>query len=286
MPPTPHGEQPPLLWGLPPILPEGRMQALVLGSFPSVASLESKQYYAHPQNWFWRVLEHCGVIESASAPYEERVRRLRRIGLGVWDLYGQVRREGSGDDRIHDAVTNRIDLLHERERPLPHPPQRPPPARMESQVQRDRGKAHPAPINQPPPPPLEYARIPRRRPGGVVHRAPLDRLPRTEWLRCRVRTRTSPGETLLEDCVEALHLTIADAARHLRVEEEALAAICECRAPITADMAVRFEQAFGSTADHWLRMQAAHDLAQARKTACKIKRIERAVYLRSPRHRS
>ena len=119
MPLTPHREQPPLLWGLPPILPEGRMQALVLGSFPSVASLESKQYYAHPQNWFWRVLEHCGVIESASAPYEERVRRLRRIGLGVWDLYGQVRREGSGDDRIHDAVANRIDLLHEARGPFP-----------------------------------------------------------------------------------------------------------------------------------------------------------------------
>ena len=119
MPPTPHGEPTPLLWGLPPILPEGRMQALILGSFPSVASLESKQYYAHPQNWFWRVLEHCGVIESASAPYEERVRRLRRIGLGVWDLYGQVRREGSGDDRIHDAVANRIDLLHEARGPFP-----------------------------------------------------------------------------------------------------------------------------------------------------------------------
>ena len=152
MPPTPHREQPPLLWGLPPILPEGRMQALVLGSFPSVASLESKQYYAHPQNWFWRVLEHCGVIESAAAPYAERVRRLRRIGLGVWDLYGQVRREGSGDDRIHDAIANRIDLLHERERPLPHPAQRPPPARMESPLQRDRGRAHPHSHQQAPAP--------------------------------------------------------------------------------------------------------------------------------------
>ena len=84
------------------------------------------------------------------------------------------------------------------------------------------------------------------------------------------------GETLRADCIEALQLTIAAAAKHLLVEE-ALAAICECRAPVTADMAVRFEQAFGSTADHWLRMQAAHDLAQPRKTACKIKRIARAA---------
>ena len=88
---------------------------------------------------------------------------------------------------------------------------------------------------------------------------------------------THPGDTIREDCIEALGLTIAEAAEHLQVDEAALAAICECRAPITADMAIRFEQAFGSTADFWLRRQAAHDLAQARKTACNIKRIERAA---------
>jgi len=86
-----------------------------------------------------------------------------------------------------------------------------------------------------------------------------------------------PGRTIRYDCVEALGLTIAEAAEHLQVEEETLAAICECRAPITADMAVRFEMAFGSTADFWLRLQSAYDLAQARKTACEIRRIERAA---------
>ncbi len=73
-----------------------------------------------------------------------------------------------------------------------------------------------------------------------------------------------PGETLREDCIEALGLTIAEAAEHLQVDEQALAAICECKAPITADLAIRFEQAFGSTAEHWLRMQVAHDLGRAR----------------------
>ena len=86
-----------------------------------------------------------------------------------------------------------------------------------------------------------------------------------------------PGETVLEDCIEPLGLTITEAADHLQVNEDLLSAICECRAPITADMAIRFEMAFGSTADHWLRMQAAHDLAQARKIACNIKRIDRAA---------
>ena len=88
-----------------------------------------------------------------------------------------------------------------------------------------------------------------------------------------------PGRMLLRDCIEALGLTVAEAAEHLKVDEQDLAAICECRVPITADMAVRFEQAFGSTADAWLRMQMAHDLAQARRNVeqVSIKRIERAA---------
>ena len=86
-----------------------------------------------------------------------------------------------------------------------------------------------------------------------------------------------PGEIILHDCIEALDLTVAEAAHHLQIKERALAAICECNAPVTADMAIRFEMAFGSTADFWLRLQNAYDLAQARKNACEIKRIERAA---------
>ena len=54
---------------------------------------------------------------------------------------------------------------------------------------------------------------------------------------------------VLWDCIEALNLTIGDAAVHPQVEEDALTAICERQAPITADMAIRLEMAFGSTAD-------------------------------------
>ncbi len=44
-----------------------------------------------------------------------------------------------------------------------------------------------------------------------------------------------------------------------------------------ADLAVRFEIAFGSTADTWLVLQNAYDLAQVRKAGCEIERIERAA---------
>ena len=107
-----------MLQGLPPILPEGEIRALILGSFPSVRSLETQQYYAHPQNWFWRVMQHCGVV-GATAPYEDHVEQVKARQIAIWDLYEQVRREGSGDDRIRDAAPNPIGELLESQGPFP-----------------------------------------------------------------------------------------------------------------------------------------------------------------------
>lgn len=117
----PHSDQEraPLLAGLPPILPAGPVRALVLGSFPSVMSLESQQYYGNPHNWFWRVLCHCGVIEDPAAPYRVRVAAVRRNRLAIWDLYDRVRRPGSGDDRITDATPNRVGALLAERGPFP-----------------------------------------------------------------------------------------------------------------------------------------------------------------------
>ncbi len=104
--------------GLAPILPEGEIRALILGSFPSVRSLETGEYYAHPQNWFWRVMAHCGVIEDARAPYVERVEQVRERGIAVWDLYGRVRREGSGDDAIREPAANAVGEVIGWEQPV------------------------------------------------------------------------------------------------------------------------------------------------------------------------
>lgn len=97
----------PMLQGLPPILPAGPIRALVLGSFPSIASLRSGQYYEHAGNRFWRVLAHCNVIEDPDTPYAMRITAVRCHGLAIWDLYALVRRQGSGDDRIRTLLAKR-----------------------------------------------------------------------------------------------------------------------------------------------------------------------------------
>ncbi len=84
-----------------------------------------------------------------------------------------------------------------------------------------------------------------------------------------------PGRTILHDCIEPLGLTVTASAKVLGVARPTLSNVINGKAGISPEMAIRLEKAFGSTADAWLRMQAAHDLAQARKRekSIKVKRV-------------
>ncbi len=85
-----------------------------------------------------------------------------------------------------------------------------------------------------------------------------------------------PGRTILHDCLEPLGLTVTAGARVLGVTRPTLSNVINGKAGISPEMSIRLEKAFGSTADAWLRMQAAYDLAQARKREKDIK-VERVV---------
>ena len=98
-------EEPGLLTGLPPILDAG-IETLILGSFPSPASLAAQQYYAHRQNQFWRVL--AAVLDEAlvDADYIEKQHCLLRRQIGVWDVYRRCQRQGALDSAIRSAEPN------------------------------------------------------------------------------------------------------------------------------------------------------------------------------------
>ena len=72
-----------------------------------------------------------------------------------------------------------------------------------------------------------------------------------------------PGSGLRDD-IEALGLSVAETAAGLGVTRQQLHNVISGKSVITPDMALRLEKAIGSSAEHWLRLQLAFDLAQAR----------------------
>jgi TDG/mug DNA glycosylase family protein len=89
-------------------------RVLVLGTVPSLKSLEMRQSYAHPQNLFWPFM---GVLFDAGPelPYAERIARLHAAGVGIWDVLKHCERPGSLDSSILVAseVPNDIPALLE-----------------------------------------------------------------------------------------------------------------------------------------------------------------------------
>lgn len=104
------------LYGLPPIVGP-RTRVLILGSFPGVASLRAQQYYAHPHNQFWRILQAIWPSDALLAyadSYEKRSKWLLDHGLGVWDVYASCERDGSLDSAIRNPEVNDFAALKAR----------------------------------------------------------------------------------------------------------------------------------------------------------------------------
>ncbi|NBQ88898.1 MAG: DNA-deoxyinosine glycosylase [Betaproteobacteria bacterium] len=102
----------PRLHGLPPLVSE-HTTVLVLGSFPGGRSLQLRQYYAHPQNHFWPIMQSLWPDAWAQAQrhadladYDVRCNWLLSRGVGLWDVYESCLREGSLDANIRDAQLN------------------------------------------------------------------------------------------------------------------------------------------------------------------------------------
>ena len=87
---------------------------LLLGTVPSLRSLEMHQSYAHPHNLFWPFM---GILYDAGPelPYSERIARLHAAGVGIWDVLKDCHRPGSLDSSIRagSEVPNDIPGLLE-----------------------------------------------------------------------------------------------------------------------------------------------------------------------------
>ncbi|HWF68362.1 MAG TPA: DNA-deoxyinosine glycosylase [Mycobacterium sp.] len=88
----------PLLEGFAPVVDDGA-RLLILGSFPSVQSLATRQYYGNPRNAFWPITSALLGFD-AQAAYETRLAALQSHGVALWDVLHKCRRPGSSDAKI------------------------------------------------------------------------------------------------------------------------------------------------------------------------------------------
>ncbi len=88
-----------------------------------------------------------------------------------------------------------------------------------------------------------------------------------------------PGELILHDWIGGPVQNVAAAAEHMQVSAESLEDICQGKAPVTTEMAVRLSKALGSTPRFWIQLQANYYAARVEEMLDQfnIKLIERAT---------
>lgn len=97
---------------LPPIV-DVRTKVLIVGSMPSVQSLEKQEYYGNPRNHFWPIM---GALLHEDIPviYAERIQLVLKNGIGLWDVISHCERKGSLDSAIKNEVPNDFPTLFQQ----------------------------------------------------------------------------------------------------------------------------------------------------------------------------
>ncbi len=79
-----------------------------------------------------------------------------------------------------------------------------------------------------------------------------------------MRNPAHPGE-IIQEYMEGLGLTVSALAEHLKITRANLSRIIHGKTGVSAEMALRLSEAFGTSPEVWIRLQANYDLANARR---------------------
>lgn len=89
-----------------------KSEILILGSMPGVKSLEEQQYYAHPQNRFWKLMgKICNANNLPELSYQKKLQILLKNKIALWDVIKSCNRNGSLDSNIKNEIPNDISEL-------------------------------------------------------------------------------------------------------------------------------------------------------------------------------
>lgn len=92
-------------------------RVLILGSMPSVKSLEEHQYYGHPRNQFWPImfdLLHSDMVHGPEEEeYQKKLELIKAHCIAIWDVLESCDREGSLDSDIKNESPNDIKCFLE-----------------------------------------------------------------------------------------------------------------------------------------------------------------------------
>ena len=83
---------------------------LILGSFPSVKSRETKFFYGHPQNRFWKIIVAI-YDEKLPVTIEEKKDIILRNHLALWDVIKSCDIDGSSDSSIRNVKANDLNRI-------------------------------------------------------------------------------------------------------------------------------------------------------------------------------
>jgi addiction module HigA family antidote len=87
----------------------------------------------------------------------------------------------------------------------------------------------------------------------------------------RMANPPHPGDFIRTEIIEALDLSVTEAARILRVSRPTLSILLNTRGNLSGEMALRIEKAFGVKMDTLMRMQSSYDIARTRRAEKRIR---------------
>jgi len=91
--------------GFSPII-DKNTEILILGSLPSDISIKTGEYYANPQNQFWRIIFAIFNNGIPLYQYHEKTNLLLKNKIGLWDVLTEADRKGSLDSNIQSEILN------------------------------------------------------------------------------------------------------------------------------------------------------------------------------------